>query len=208
MAMKQDERGWTHVDWALEGVTADMIDWHWANLEKTFFLWHPGQHMEFRWELAPTQAAFLGAVHAAPQVRKDGTRREPIIRYEDVAGLREDIQALVVYDHVCVVAGLDLSGEKDVRKAPIKGYRVHQWSASDAGVTGRSSAVNPHVTDLEAELREGKLWAAHAAEECGNWAVFLPALYKLWRAVPESPINLNKNLRVSRQGGLHYADLR
>lgn len=208
MALYQDEHGWTHVDWTLRGVTPDMIDWHWANLEKTFFLWHPGQHMEFRWDLAPTPQAFLGAVHAAPQVRADGTRREPIIRYEDVATLREDIAQLVVYDHVCIPAGLDLSQEKDVSRAPIKGYRIHQWKATDYGVVGRSSAVNPNVTDMEAELHEGKLWAAHAAEECGNWEHFLPELYKLWSVVPDSPINLNKSLKVSWEGGLHYVDLK
>lgn len=207
MTVTQDARGWTHLDWVLEGVTPDMIDWHWANLEKGYFLWHPSQHIEFTWLVAPTQEKFLGSVHQASQLRDDGTRRDPKIRFEDISKLDRSIQDLIVYDHVCVDAGLDVTAQPDVTKAPPRGYRVHQWKACDAGVMGRSSAVSLNVTDLEAELREGKLWAAHAAEECGNWAVFLPDLYRLWSVVPHSPIHLKWSLKVERtEEGVHYTE--
>ena len=51
------------------------------------------------------------------------------------------------------------------------GYRVHQWSASDTGVRGRSSGIGRRKPEDEAA---GKVWAAHAAEEIANWEVFLP----------------------------------
>ncbi len=209
MVVTQDERGWTHLDWELEGVTPDMIDWHWANLEKSYFLWHPSQHIGFRWLIAPTQDRFLGCVHAASQFRNDGTRREPKIRYEDVSKLGKEVQDLIVYDHVCVDAALNLTEEKDPSKAPALGYRVHQWKASDAGVMGRSTAVSLNVTDKEAELREGKIWAAHAEEETGNWGVFLPELYRLWSVVPHNEIHLKWSLKVERtEHGVRYVDLR
>lgn len=207
MLVTQDARGWTHLDWELEGVTPDMIDWHWANLEKSYFLWHPSQHIEFKWLIPPTQERFLGAVHQASQLREDGSRRDPKIRYEDISKLDRSIQDLIVYDHVCVDAALDLSQEPDVSKAPPRGYRVHQWKACDSGVMGRSSAVSLSVLDKNAELREGKLWAAHAAEECENWGVFLPELYRLWSAVPHSSVHLKWSLKVVRtEEGVHYKD--
>ena len=205
MMVTQDQRGWTHLDWELEGVTPDMIDWHWANLEKSYFLWHPSQHVAFRWLIPPTQKCFLGAVHEASQLREDGSRREPKIRYEDIALLDKEIQDLIVYDHVCVDAALDVAQEKDVAKAPPLGYRVHQWQSCDAGVIGRSTAITLHPTDLERELQEGRLWAAHAAEECGNWGIYLPQLYRLWSVVPHSAIHLNWSLKVVQtQQGIRY----
>mgnify|MGYP005781286287 CR=1 FL=1 len=209
MIVTQDARGWTHLDWELEGVTPDTIDWHWANLEKSYFLWHPSQHIAFRWVVPLTAGGFLGAVHEASQLRDDGTRRAPNIRYEDIAALPREVQDLVVYDHVCVDAALNLKEEPDVTKARPLGYRVHQWQSCDAGVVGRSSAVSLHVTDKEAELREGRLWAAHAAEECGNWGVFLPELCRLWSVVPHSDIHQKVSLKVHRVDGcVRYVDLK
>lgn len=38
MAIKQDDKGRTHIDWELDGITPKMIDWFWANMEKGFAL--------------------------------------------------------------------------------------------------------------------------------------------------------------------------
>ena len=35
MKVRQDEKN-THIDWELNGVTALMLDWFWANMEKGF----------------------------------------------------------------------------------------------------------------------------------------------------------------------------
>ena len=33
----------------LPGVTAEMMDWWWANMEKGYYLWAPGSHKRFNW---------------------------------------------------------------------------------------------------------------------------------------------------------------
>ena len=44
MTIRQDEKGWTHIDWELEAVTPEMLNWWWTNMEKGFALWHIGCH--------------------------------------------------------------------------------------------------------------------------------------------------------------------
>ena len=36
----------------LEGVTPEMIDWWWDNIDTTerYAMWHPGSHLSFEWE--------------------------------------------------------------------------------------------------------------------------------------------------------------
>ena len=83
------------------------------------------------------------------------------------------------------------------------GYRVHQWSPTDSGVVGRSSAVGARMQESP---DKGLVWAKHCAEEVGNWGVFLPDLYRLYQAVPRGPRNPFADLSVSRRGGvLRYA---
>jgi hypothetical protein len=102
------------------------------------------------------------------------------------------------------VAGLELSREELGNPDPL-GYRVHQWSASDNGVRGRSSGVGRRKPEDEAA---GQVWAAHAAEEVANWEVFLPTLYRLWRVVPEGPRNPYADLTVVGSGReAHYVSL-
>jgi hypothetical protein len=93
------------------------------------------------------------------------------------------------------VAGLGLSREELERNDPL-GYRVHQWSASETGVAGRSSGLAPASRRT---TRRGGL-AAHAAEEIANWEVFLPTVYRLWRVVSDGPRNPYADLSVSGAG--------
>ena len=103
---------------------------------------------------------------------------------------------MIVHDHVMIVAGLGLSEEEMHKNDPL-GYRVHQWSASDTGVQGRSSGIGRRKPEDE---EAGRVWAAHAAEEIANWEVFLPALYRLWRVVDEGPRNPYADLSVVGSG--------
>ena len=51
----QDDIG-THIDWKHEGVTAEMIDWFWSNMEKGFILWHPEEHEPLVWKCRQSTA--------------------------------------------------------------------------------------------------------------------------------------------------------
>ena len=95
-----------------------------------------------------------------------------------------------------IVAGIGLSVEEIEANDPL-GYRVHQWSACDTGVRGRSSGIGRRKPEDEAA---GKVWAAHAAEEIANWEVFLPTLYGLWRVVDNPRRNPFADLSVDGRG--------
>lgn len=204
----QDDRGWTHIDWSLDGVTADMVDWHWSNLEKTYNLWHPIQHKDFRWLVPPTAERFLGAIHSAPQYRKDGSFKVPKLRFDDVAGLKDCCRPLIKYDHLALVSCITLGDEEVPDDGPAQSYRIHQWQCSDSGVVGMSSAISFRGEPKEEELRLGLLWADHGAAEMEYLGDFLPQLYRLWSAVKDPGISIRHNLTICPSGaGWRYLSL-
>jgi len=82
------------------------------------------------------------------------------------------------------------------------GYRVHQWEKTDGGVVGRSSAIGRRVPETP---EDGLVWAKHCAEEIGNWAAFLPQLYRLYRVVERPEVNPFADLTVVRvPSGVRY----
>jgi hypothetical protein len=186
----------THIDWRHDGVTPHMIDWFWSNMEKCFILWHPSQHEALEWAVAPKHGAPLGAIHIAPQTWNDGRRQNLYIRFERLEDLQPEFRDRIVYQHVIVAAGLGLGEECLIEPEPM-GYRIHQWQATDYGVVGKSSAIG---TRRKETVEDGKIWAAHCAEEIGNWGVFLPDLYRLYRVVTDTSRNLFADLSVEGTG--------
>lgn len=186
----------THFDWELDGVTPRMIDWFWSNMEKGFILWHPEQHEPLEWPLPPRHGDPLGAIHNAPQTWSDGRRQNLYIRFEKLAEVPPEIRDTIEHGHVMIVAGLGLT-EEEMRAGEPLGYRVHQWSASDRGVVGRSSGIGRRKKE---DAAAGKVWAAHAAQEIGNWERFLPALYKLYQVVTDTRRNPFTDLSVQGRG--------
>lgn len=191
--------GATHFDWALDGVTPRMIDWFWSNMEKGFVLWHPEQHEPLVWVVPPRHGQPLGAIHNAPQTWDDGRRQDLFIRFERLDDVPDVVRDLIEHEHVMIVAGLGLS-EAEMRRAdeagPL-GWRVHQWSAHDGGVRGRSSGIGHRKPEDEAA---GRVWAAHAGQEIANWAAFLPTLYRLYRVVDDPRRNPHADLSVQGRG--------
>ena len=200
--VSQDALG-THLDWEHDGVTPRMIDWFWSNMEKGFVLWHPSEHEPLSWAVPVRPGTLVGAVHLAPQTWSDGTFRNLYIRFEDPATLAPEIQERIVYEHCVVAAGLGFGAESLEVEEPM-GYRVHQWQKTDAGVVGRSSAIGRTVPESP---EDGLVWAKHCAEEIGNWGVFLPQLYALYRVVDRPDLNPLSDLTVVRTDGvLRYRD--
>ena len=107
-------------------------------------------------------------------LRRPGTTapvRTSTSRCTTSARCRMTSSSLIVYKH-CYIAGGYMQSTIDDGE-PI-GYRLHQWQSSDAGVLGRSSALDgARKTTAE----DGLVWVEHCIQEIGNWAVFLtPAL--------------------------------
>lgn len=193
--VKHDSLG-THFDWELDGVTPRMIDWFWMNMEKGFILWHPEQHEPLEWPVPPRHGQPFGAIHNAPQTWSDGRRQNLYIRFERLEDVAPEMRDVLVYRHVIIVAGLGLSEDEMHHPEPL-GYRIHQWEASDRGVRGRSSGIGHRRPE---DAAAGKVWATHAAQEIGNWAVFLPQLYKLYQVVSDPRRNPFADFTVEGQG--------
>ena len=118
---------------------------------------------------------------------------------EDPNTAPEKVTNLIVYSH-CLLAGGYVQETIDTGQ-PFS-YRLHQWRATDAGVTGRSSAVDAAKQFIP---QEDLAWADHAIEEIGNWGVFMPQLYGLYRVVTNTAYNPFADLSVERQDGkVHY----
>jgi hypothetical protein len=186
----------THIDWRHDGVTAHMIDWFWSNMEKGFILWHPEQHEALEWAMAPKNGNPLGAIHIAPQTWSDGRRQNLYIRFEHLEDIKPEIRDYIRYEHVIVAAGLGL-GPECLEKPDPMGYRIHQWQKTDYGVLGKSSAIG---TRKKETVEDGKVWAAHCVQEIGNWGVFLPQVYTLYRVVNDPLRNPFSDLSVEGQG--------
>ncbi len=191
----QDAMG-THLAWRHDGVTARMIDWFWSNMEKGFILWHPEQHEALEWAVPPRHGDPLGSIHIAPQTWNDGTRQNLYIRMERLGDVEPRVRDTIEFEHVLIVAGLGLGEECLIDPKPM-GYRIHQWQATDYGVVGKSSAIG---TRRKETVEDGKVWAAHCAQEIGNWGVFLPALYRLYQAVTDTRRNPYADLSVEGRG--------
>jgi len=195
--VKHDALG-THINWELTDVTAHQIDWFWSNMEKGFVLWHPEQHEQLLWPIAPKHGDLRGAIHNAPQTWNDGQRQNLYIRFEYLNHVLPKIRDVLCHEHAIVVAGLGL-GEDALAKGDPMGYRIHQWTRSDKGVTGKSSAIGTRIKETE---EEGNVWADHCAEEIGNWEVFLPKLYELYKVVKRGNQNPFTDLSLEGTGAL------
>ncbi len=197
----KDEGKWPSVSWKLKGITAEMLDWWFCNLDKGFLLWHPKDHKGFEWIKKPVGHSVIGAIHVAPQVW-DGNEITPYIRWEDVSNLSDDLKGLLKYDHVLVAACISLT-EADFREDnPPISYRIHQWEKTDFGVRGTSYAIS-----LIPEAPETiKAWMKHSREEMTNLGRFLPSLFKIWQVVKDPNANPFFCFRIEHKGDkIRYA---
>ena len=56
----------------LPGVTAEMMDWFWANMEKGYYLWAPGSHKRFSWVREPWKYGMMNSAHIISEVVEPG----------------------------------------------------------------------------------------------------------------------------------------
>jgi hypothetical protein len=186
----------THIDWELEGVTARQLDWFWSNIEKGIILWHPSEHEPLEWAVPVKHGDPRGSVHIAPQTWSDGRRQNLYIRFEYLEQIDPRFRDVICHTHVGAFAGLGMEAECLKQPDPF-GYRIHQWTPSDAGVVGKSTAIG---TRKPLTVEDGKVWAAHCAEEIGNWGVFLPDLHRLYKVVTDAKRNPFADLSVTGKG--------
>ncbi len=55
------------VEHELNNVTPEMIDWWWDNIDNSerYKLWHPEEHVDFKWLVDPKVHGHVGAISAS-----------------------------------------------------------------------------------------------------------------------------------------------
>ncbi|MFX1292993.1 MAG: DAPG hydrolase family protein [Promethearchaeota archaeon] len=150
------------IDHTLSGVTPEMIDWWWDNIDTTerYKLWHPDDHQFFQWEISPIKG-HIGAIHRV--VENIGISTTLRIRWEDPSTSPIPIE----YDHALVGSILDHNDNPT-------SWLLHEYESIENGTKLRTTFRLPArlPTQFIEALRK------HNQEEIGEFVNFLPILFE------------------------------
>jgi len=200
--------GWMVVDHIIPGVTAEMLDWWWVNMEKGYELWCPDEHKGFKWEVKPPLGGHIGAV----QIATESIDYSPVmdIRIEWVdpnLGTKEQ-KDFWKYEHLLTAAG-PTDPQSGSQPSVVLS---HQWEPIPGGCKMRScmhalpggppgghppGPVPPHPSGKKPT---GGGWPAHNIAEVSTFKAFLPALWGIWQAVSDPSINRQCSLKIKKEG--------
>jgi succinate dehydrogenase / fumarate reductase, flavoprotein subunit len=168
----------------LVGVTPEMIDWWWVNMEKGYPLWEPTDHKSFVWEVPPPVNGYLGAIQIAEEKMGPTPPVKIRIRWDDP----KDCPIPQAYDHAIVASGIGPDGQ-------VRAMILHQYEASPRGTKMRSTMryMGP------VPPRMPQIWSTHDRAEVSTFPTFLPDLYRLWQVVKDPTIN--RQCCLSRSNG-------
>lgn len=197
----------------LPGVTAEMLDWFWANMEKCYYLWAPGSHKKFTWVKSPAQYGMEHSVHMIAESCQPGLA---VFGGEGVEihrlTLKEFYPLTTCLKHVICEGVFNDLGE-------LVDSTIHMWEDTEGGclhitatvANSRVSAPPAFVLEMLKADPNVKLvpnWATeHEDYEASQWSVFLPGLYQLWKNHPDPAQNVRCNLAAEfRDGKLQYVE--
>ncbi len=186
----------------LEGVTSEMMDWWWANMEKGYYLWAPGSHKRFSWVKSPSEVGFLASSHMISEVMGPG---KPVFGGDGVHIHRLDLSWYPFVDsleHVIVEGVFNAKGE-------FCDCTVHMWQDVPGGV----DHIYASVVNTQATMPPEFVMACpeanptdedrniHSEYESSRWPVFLPTLFRLWQGHPDPSQNVHCDLTVVWRNG-------
>lgn len=191
----------------LPGVTAEMLDWFWANMEKCYYLWAPGSHKRFNWVKSPVQYGMEHSVHMIAETIGKGC---PVFGGEGIEIHRlpfaEFYPLTTCMKHaICEGVYNDLGELVD--------STIHMWEDVEGGcnhitatvANSRVSAPPSFIIDILKKDPNAKItpnWATdHEDYEASQWPVFLPKLYELWKNHPDPAQNVQCCLEVTEENG-------
>jgi hypothetical protein len=149
------------IDHELPGITPDMLDWWWDNINslERYRDWHPRSHLAFKWERKSDE--HVGTIHEVTE--KIGVLPSTLrIRWEDP----DSVSIPRVYEHA------NLGSVLNKENQPIS-WVMQQYESMPGGTRMRSTFRLPARTPgwFMKELRK------HNIEEMWQFPLFLPALY-------------------------------
>lgn len=199
--------GWIVVDHIIPGVTAEMIDWWWVNMEKGYELWCPDEHKGFRWEVKPPKGGHIGAVQIASESIDYGPVRDLRIEWVDPNLGTQEQKDFWTYEHLLT------AGNTGARPGiPAQVVLSHQWEAIPGGCKMRSCMhripgpppgsppPGPSPRHPSGKKPSGGGWRVHNIAEVSTFKAFLPALWGIWQAVPDPAINRQVSLKIKKKG--------
>jgi DAPG hydrolase PhiG domain len=170
----------------LEGVTPEMIDWWFANMDRDLYLqFHPTDHKEFAWVDGKRPGFYVGATHLTHQLY-DG--QGPLMRAEISFIPPEtifDVGTFAEHDvGVVVCALIHFLDENDRRVPRDPGNLVHVGVRRAYGTELRTAWWLHVAPDADMDWQTTRRFR-HCHEEFGRLAGFLPGLYAARRQKPE-----------------------
>lgn len=165
-------------------VTSEMLDWWWANMEKGYLLWAPGEHFGFDWVKAPCEVGYEGSIEASYEFVPD----MPL--YITRENMRE-YPFTECFEH-CWLASTEFEG--------IKFYLVHMYQNVPGGCHWRTVRFmnKDQVNDTILHFGDSEGRANHMVYEAGRLRYFLPQLYALWQGHPDPWQNMQFNLTTKK----------
>ena len=203
--------GWMVVDHIVPGVTEEMLEWWWVNMEKGYELWCPDEHKGFKWEVKPPMGGHIGAVQIATESIDFGPVMDLRIEWVDPNIGTQEQKDFWTYGHL-LTAG---STGKQPGTRPMV-MLSHQWEAIPGGCKMRScmhgfpgapppgpppgAPPRPMPPHPSGKKPSGGGWPVHNVAEVSTFKAFLPALWGIWQAVPDPAINRRCSLKIKKQG--------
>lgn len=199
--------GWIVVDHIIPGVTAEMLDWWWVNVEKGYELWCPDEHKGFRWEIKPPLGGHIGAVQIATESIDYSPVRDIRIEWVDPNLGTQEQKDFWTYEHLLTASATSSQSGTQPRVE-----LSHQWEAIPGGCKMRS-CMHQFRGPLPGNLLQGHMpphpsgkkpsgggWCAHNIAEVSTFKAFLPALWGIWQAVTDPLINRQCSLKIKKEG--------
>ena len=172
----------------LEGVTPEMLDWFWANLEKVYYLWAPGEHLGFDWEVPPNQVGYEGSVEHIYE-----TNHFLPVHMKRIC--MENYPFTECAEHCWISDGTFGDSGHGMRL-------IHMYEAMEGGT--RWITIKLVHKDDAAWIREYRAKAdpaktlEHNEYEAGRFKDFLPQMYRLWKDIPNPAQNVSFDLRTKQ----------
>lgn len=199
--------GWIVVDHIIPGVTVEMLDWWWVNMEKGYELWCPDEHKGFRWEVKPPMDGHIGAVQIATESIDYGPVMDLRIEWVDPNLGTQEHKDYWTYEHLLTAGS---TGAQPGTQPWVN--LSHQYEAIPGGCKMRSCMhgfpgrppggppARPMVQHPSGKKPSGGGWRVHNIAEVSSFKAFLPALWGIWQAVPDPAINRRCSLKIKKEG--------
>ena len=194
----------------LPGITEEMMDWFWANMEKCYYLWAPGSHKRFSWVRTPAEYGMEDSVHMIAESCGEGL---PVFGGDGVEihrlHLKDFYPFTTALKHVICEGVFNDAGE-------LVDSTIHEWENVPGGLVHitatvqntRASAPPAFILEMLKNDPDVKIVPNYATEhedfEASQWPIFLPPLYKLWEHHPDPSQNVTCNLEVTKDADGHF----